>query len=198
MIRTRLIRLAVPSLLLIAVIATAVAVFSLAPTRPSPSSKPVARTTKTIITDVDTPSAAPVAPSPSPVAVVAKEGSHIKVPELGIDLEIVQGDGINAPLYNAAHYPSLPWPGEGGRSLIYAHARAGMFCPLWGAHVGQEVDVSTTDGRQLKYKITQYFPRWADTDLSILQNVNHEELVMLTCTSWNLSDPRVVVIAEPT
>lgn len=196
MIKSRVVGIAVPVLLLIAVIATAVTVFSLAPQR-APS-KPVAQTTKTIITDVDTPSAAPTMPSPAPVAVVAKEGSHIKVPELGIDLEIVQGDGINAPLYKAAHYPSLPWPGEGGRSLIYAHARVGMFGPLWAAHVGQEVDVTTTDGHQLKYTITQYFPRWPDTDLSILQNVNHEELVLLTCTSWNLSDPRVVAIATPT
>ena len=197
MIRIRLFRFAVPTLLLVAIIATAVAVFSLAPSTQQDPTKPVARTTRTIITDVDTPTAAPVMPSPARAAVVAKEGSHIKMPDLGIDLEIVQGDGVNAPLYKAAHYPSLPWPGEGGRSLIYAHARVGMFGPLWGAHVGQTVEVDTADGHQLKYTITQYFPRWPDTDLSILQNVNHEELVLLTCTSWNVSDPRVVAIAEP-
>lgn len=72
-----------------------------------------------------------------------------------------------------------------------------MFGSLWSAHVGQRVEVDTTDGHQLNYTITQYFPRWPDTDLSILQNVNHEEIVLLTCTSWNLSDPRVVAIAEP-
>lgn len=197
--RSRLVGIAVPVLLLIAVIATAVAVFSLAPQRSTAPSKPVAQSTKTIITDVDVPSAPsmPTVPPALPATVVAKEGSHVKVPDLGIDLEIVQGDGINAPLYKAAHYPSLPWPGEGGRSLLYAHARVGMFGPLWGAHVGEAVEVDTTDGKQLKYTITQYFPRWPDTDLSILQNVNHEELVLLTCTSWNTSDPRVVAIAEP-
>lgn len=195
MIRARLFRIVVPALLLVAVIATAVAVFSLAPKQPG-ATRPVAET-RPIIADTDLPTAVPALAPPTAAAVVAKEGSHIKVPDLGIDLEIVQGDGVNAPLYKAAHYPTLPWPGEGGRSLIYAHARVGMFGPLWGAHVGQEVDVSTADGRQLKYKITQYFPRWPDTDLSILQNVNHEEIVLLTCTSWNVTDPRVVAIAEP-
>lgn len=53
--------------------------------------------------------------------------------------------------FPAEQIPDLALAWQGGRSLIYAHARVGMFGPLWGAHVGQEVDVAMTDGHQLKY-----------------------------------------------
>jgi LPXTG-site transpeptidase (sortase) family protein len=148
---------------------------------------------------IDAPAPSPsIAAAPEPSPAVATEGLRIKVPALSIDLEIIQGDGVNAPLYKAAHYPTLPWPGQGGRSLIYAHARPGMFGPLFGARVGQEVDIAEPNGTVLRYTIDKYYPSWPVTNLSILDNVNHEELVLLTCTSWNPSDPRIVAVAEPT
>ena len=147
---------------------------------------------------IDAPAPSPsVAAAPQQSPPVATEGLRVKVPALGIDLEIIQGDGVNAPLYKAAHYPTLPWPGQGGRSLIYAHARPGMFGPLFGGRVGQEVDIAEPNGTVLRYTIDKYYPSWPVTNLSILNNVSHEELVLLTCTSWNPSDPRIVAVAEP-
>ena len=59
----------------------------------------------------------------------APKDERIKFLDLAIDLPVVEGDGYNAPLNKAAHFPGLPWPGQGGRSVLYAHARPGMFAP---------------------------------------------------------------------
>ena len=135
--------------------------------------------------------------SPPPAPSDLHQGFRVQVPSLGIDLAIVEGDGVTAPLNLAAHYPGMKWPGEGGRSLIYAHGRVGMFGPLFRAHAGQEVVVPRQDAPPLKYVITSVDDKWPATDLSVLQPTGHEEMVLLTCTTYNPSDPRIVVFAEP-
>lgn len=133
---------------------------------------------------------------PTPAGETA--GYRVKMPEIGIDLPVVHGDGWSVALYQAALYPGMKEPGQGGRSLLYAHAQTGMFGPLLGhGAVGQKVDVQRDNAATLHYKIQQYLPKWPSSDTSILQPVTHEELVLLTCTTYNANDPRVVAIAEP-
>lgn len=134
---------------------------------------------------------------PSPVSGGPADGTRIKVPELGIDLPVVPGDGVNAPLYKAATYPGLKLPGQGGRSMVYAHARTGMFGPLFQAHTGQAVEIDRPDGKVLKYVIREYYPSWSSLDLRWLRPADHEELVLVTCTTYNINDPRVIAVAEP-
>src|SRR5438270_5435107 len=64
---------------------------------------------------------------------VSPDGWVIRIPQLNVVLPIIQGDGQSVPYYKAAHYPTSAWPGDGGRSFIYAHAQYGppvMFGPL--------------------------------------------------------------------
>ena len=61
------------------------------------------------------------------------------IERLGIDLTIVEGDGIDAPIGKAAHYPGTGWPGGGTNIYIYGHAQEGMFLSLWDAKKGDEV-----------------------------------------------------------
>ena len=136
-------------------------------------------------------------PSPSPSPTAGPTGLRIKVTELGINLPLVEGDGYNAPLYKAAHYPGTSWPGGGGRTVIYAHARVGMFGPLFGARVGEHIEITAPDGSVRKYVITQYFARWPVTDLSWLRPGDHEQVVLVTCTTYNYNDPRIIVVGEP-
>ncbi len=161
------------------------------------------------------PSHAPVAvrPTPSPpapahiidlpqVIPTAKPGAdpavRIQVPELNIDLQVVPGDGVNAPYYKAAEYPApLKLPGQGGRSMIYAHAQPGMFGPLFNGKVGQHVDVTLAGGRQLHYVIREYYAHWPVTDLRWFEPGDHEQLLLVTCTTYNPNDPRIVAVAEP-
>src|SRR5205807_9331021 len=112
--------------------------------------------------------AVPTLPPP-----VSHDGLRIRLPQLGIDLPIVEGDGYNAPLYKAVQYPGTAWPGEGGRSVIYAHARAGMFGPLFGAGVGMHIEITGPTGVVQRYVVTQYFSRWPVTDLRWLRPGDH-------------------------
>ena len=123
------------------------------------------------------------------------------MPSLKIDLPLVQGDGLNVPYYKAAHYPTMPWPGQGQRSFLYAHAQYGppiMFGPLLdhGA-TGIDVYVDRPGSSELHYVIEQFYPAWPISDTKWLQPADHEELILMTCTSWNSWDPRVIAVAEP-
>jgi LPXTG-site transpeptidase (sortase) family protein len=126
-----------------------------------------------------------------------RPGYHVKSAELGIDLPIVEGDGWTVPYDKAAHYPGMKWPGDNGRSMIYAHALSGMFGPLFHASVGQHVDVERAGKPTLHYVIRQYFPHWSPSDLTYTRPLGREELVLLTCTTYNANDPRILVVAEP-
>ena len=134
-------------------------------------------------------------------APVSLDGWKIRLPSLNIDLPLVQGDGLNVPYYKAAHYPTMPWPGEGKRSFVYAHAQYGppiMFGPLLD-HGGTGIDVYVTrpGNSEMHYVIQQYYPAWPISDTRWLQASDHEELILMTCTSWNSADPRVIAVAEP-
>ena len=134
---------------------------------------------------------------PAPASRTSHDNLRVKVPELNIDLPIIEGDGWNAPSYQAAHYPGLAWPGEGDRSVLYAHAQPGMFGPLFGGRVGQHVDVLRADGTSLHYVVTEYYARWPNTDTRWLKESGHEELILVTCTTYNPQDPRIIAVAEP-
>lgn len=136
------------------------------------------------------------APLPSPTS-AAVDGMRIQVPELGIDLPVVSGDGVNAPLYKAVLDPFLAQPGSGSRSMIYAHARNGMFGPLFRTRLGERVVIRRPGQPDLTYVITNYYPHWPVNDLSPLQPLAKEQLVLVTCTTYNLNDPRQVVYASP-
>lgn len=149
------------------------------------------------------PSPAPIiSPLPSPSATPASatnppDGMRIKLPELQVDLPVVAGNGVDAPLYKAVLYPKLQLPGSGNRSLIYAHARTGMFGPLFHAKVGQHIEIDSPGAQPLRYVITEYYPHWSSTDLRWLAPLKQEQLVLVTCTTYNLNDPRIIVVAQP-
>jgi LPXTG-site transpeptidase (sortase) family protein len=145
------------------------------------------------------PAARIIDPSAFPSDSSADVGMRVKEQELGISLPVVEGDGWTVPLFKAAHYPGMKLPGQGGRSMLYAHAQSGMFGPLLapGAKVGQHVEVDRQGQPALKYLVSQVFPKWAPSDLRWVQPGDHEQLVLLTCTSYNANDPRVIVVAEP-
>jgi sortase (surface protein transpeptidase) len=141
----------------IALVGAAIYLFSRAPTS-TPRSTQI----------LPTPSAAPS----TSMRVVSKD--------LNIDLAIVEGDGWSVPYNRAAHYPGMKLPGESGRSMLYAHALAGMFGPLTRARVGQEVDILRSDQPTLRYVIKQLFTRWPPNDLTYTKPADHEVLVLLT------------------
>ncbi len=141
------------------------------------------------------PTASSVPASPSPVG--ASVANRIRIPRLGIDLPVIEGDGIEAPLDSAAHFPGTAWPGAGSNVYIYAHARDGLFIKLWDARVGDEVLLDTVDGRTVTYIVDEIRPRTPWNALELLEPTEREQLTLQTSTSYTATAPRFVVIALP-
>ena len=168
------------------------------------------------VAPVAVPSASAVA-SASPVAALSSaspspevqtigpipSGYRIEVPRLGIDLPIAEGDierdvvVQQTPENFAFHFPGTAIPGTIGNSYIYAHARRGMFLSLWNARVGDEVKITTPNGGELKFVVTEVHPRVPPEDTSWIQPSDDERLTLQTSTGPNRDDPRFVVIAAP-
>ncbi len=145
-----------------------------------------------------------VAPTPVPTIGPIPDGYRIKLPRLGIDLPIAEGDLYRdtveqqTPENFAFHFPGTALPGVVGNSYIYAHARRGMFLSLWNARVGDQVSITTPGGVELKFVVTEVHPRVPPADTSWLQPSGDERLTLQTSTGPNPQDPRFVVVAAPT
>jgi LPXTG-site transpeptidase (sortase) family protein len=133
-----------------------------------------------------------IAEDPLPVL----PATRVSVPRLGIDLPIVEGDGVSVPEDAAAHYPGTAWPDQGSNMYVYAHAREGRFLELWDVRTGDIVDVDKADGEIAQYRVSQVLPLVAYDDLDMLAPTDHEILTLQTCLSYDETAPRFVVIAE--
>jgi LPXTG-site transpeptidase (sortase) family protein len=158
---------------------------------PSPAAVATARPTPSSTLPAVNPT---TTPSPTPESIVAR---RIRVPRLGIDLRVVEGDGIDAPMRKAAHYPGTAWPGGGSNIFIYAHAQAGMFLALWDARPGDEILLDLADGTTRGYVVTEVLPRVAWNALEYLDPTPTERLTLQTSTSYTPTAPRFIVLAEP-
>jgi hypothetical protein len=102
-------------------------------------------------------------PSATPAA--RAMATRVVVPALGIDLPVVKGNA-GYPYCNVAMYLSdLGQPGEGRATYLYAHARDGMFGPIYQLAIQQHnakkmlgmiVQVYTSDNRLYLYEIREY------------------------------------------
>jgi LPXTG-site transpeptidase (sortase) family protein len=132
--------------------------------------------------------------SPGPAGNVAV---RVVIPRLGIDLPIVEGDGMAAPMGEAAHFPGTAWPDAHSNTYIYAHAQEGMFLPLWNAKVGDEVRLTLRDSQQRCFRVSEVIPKVPWNDTSYLLPTPDERLTLQTSTSYTPTAPRFVVIALP-
>jgi sortase A len=123
--------------------------------------------------------------------------ARISVPRLGIDLPIVEGDGLDAPMHRAAHYPGTAWPRGGSNIYLYGHAREGMFLSLWDAQVGDEIVLDLVDGTARIYEVTRIDPAVPWDAMEVLDPTAYEQLTLQTCTGENHTDPRFLVFASP-
>jgi hypothetical protein len=150
-----------------------------------------------------------VAPSTDPNRVATR----IVIEALGIDLPIVVQPNSGYPWCNVAMYidnPLLGQPGGGRSVYLYAHARDGMFGPLYeritlgrsgGAKslIGMPVLVYTSDDHVYEYAITKIHPR-VPADTHFLDRpfaVTTETLWLQTSTGHGGDLPKLQVEALP-
>ena len=148
--------------------------------------------------DAGSPAASPsIAPPGSPAVGAGIRANRIKIARLGIDLAVVEGDGVDTPIGKAAHYPGTAWPGGGSNIYIYGHARVGMFLPLWQIHIGDTVEMDLVNGTSRTYVVTKILPKVPYDAVSYLAPTPTEQLTLQTCTSYYPPAPRFIVIAVP-
>jgi len=110
-------------------------------------------------------SGSPVPSGPPGAAVTTR----VVIPALRIDLPVVAAPNAY-PFCNVAMYvtdPRLGQPGEGKATYIFAHARDGMFGPIYNLvmqqhapdkMLGMIVQVYTSDDKLYLYEITAVYP----------------------------------------
>ena len=169
-------------------------------THPSPQSAPAAVATASVSAAV--PSTATPSASATPVPPIPL-GYRIQIPRLGIDLPIQEGDiardtvDLQTPEGWAFHLPGTAIPGSGANSYLYAHARRGMFITLWNAAIGDEIWISTPDGKRLRYVVNEIHPRVPPEEVSWAVMTPPDRLTLQTSTGPNPGDPRFIVVALP-
>jgi LPXTG-site transpeptidase (sortase) family protein len=139
---------------------------------------------------------------PAPTAPEAAFGqpapaTSIRLDRLGIDVPLVEGDGVTVPDQAAAHYPGTAWPGQGSNTYLYGHAREGHFLELWGVRTGDRIEMDMADGSTASYSVTEIHPVVEWDALEYLQPTSSERLTLQTCLSYDDTAPRFIVIAEP-
>ena len=135
---------------------------------PSPTTIAVAPT-PTIPLPTFPPASGPPRPSASPTPVVDRFATRVVIPALDIDLPVIKPTGgpTAYPQCNVAMYledSRLYQPGQGGATYLYAHARDGMFGPIYERAIlkrnggpnsmkGMMVEVYTSDDLLFAYEI---------------------------------------------
>ena len=144
-------------------------------------------------------------PNPNRVA------TRVVVEALGIDLPIVKprGGASAYPLCNVAMYlvdPRLGQPGGNKATYLYAHARDGMFGPIYDRAIrklhggpksmlGMIVQVYTNDDVLHEYQITKVLLHQLTLDTPLA--ATHDQLWLQTSEGPKGTPGKTQVIAEP-
>ncbi len=148
--------------------------------------------------DPDASASPPASPGTRAVA------TRVRIPALKIDLPVIEGPP-GYPLCNVAMFiRELAQPGEAGATYLYAHARDGMFGPIYeraivkrqgGKMRGMIVQVYTSDDRLYLYEITEV--RLHQTDLSDAIEATDEQLWLQTSEGPQGTPGKTQLIAMP-
>lgn len=122
--------------------------------------------------------------------------SSLRLERLGMDLPVVEGDGVTVPEGAAARFPGTAWPGAGSNTFLYGHARDDAFGPLWFVRRGDRLELDLADGTTALYEVTDIDPVVPWNDLSHLAPTDTERITLQTCLTYEPTAPRLVVIAE--
>lgn len=128
--------------------------------------------------------------------------SHVRVPRIGIDTDIVstgfsQGQW-DVPRYTAASYwPISGYPGTSGNIVVAGHVGYDgiIFNQLPNATVGDEIYVSSGGGehRYIVYEVLTLLPQ----ETWVMNPTSDEMLTLITCVPIGVYTHRLVIRAYP-
>ncbi|MBI2611215.1 sortase [Candidatus Gottesmanbacteria bacterium] len=123
---------------------------------------------------------------------------RIVIPDLAIDLPIVMAKIINGywelSETTASHGMGSANPGEIGNTVIFAHAREGLFLPLRNIKKDQSIYVLTPNN-WLRYKVEEIKEVTSDK-IEVIAPSQDERLTLFTCSGF-LDSKRLIVVARP-
>ena len=153
------------------------------------------------------PASGSTSPSPSEPAPADRVATRVVIPALKIDLPVVKpvGGAGAYPQCNVAMYlTDLHQPGQGMATYIYAHARDGMFGPIWNLAIrlakpqkllGLVVEVYTSDDQRFIYEVKDV--KLHQRTLDDVGQSGSEELWLQTSEGPNASYPKTQLLALP-
>jgi len=190
------------------------------PTIPDATSPPPAPSASPL------PSRSPVtaAPTPTPSPVPANwVAVQIEVASVGLNARVKQattGAQNDFPPHDAAYIlRGGSQPGRGTNSYIFGHAELYLFKRLWNVQLGAEVKILMSDGKVLRYRVTEIHPNISCPDSraapdpspplalrlapsgcpgqSWTQATDHERLTLQTSQGYNRNYGELVIVALP-
>jgi sortase (surface protein transpeptidase) len=156
--------------------------------QPSPTTVAAVPTPTIALPTFTTSSASP--PTASPTPFVDRVATRVRIPSLDIDLPVIKPSDVpnEYPKCDVAMYiKELHQPGQGGATYLYAHARPGMFGPIYNlaivrkkpnSMIGMFVEVFTSDNMRFTYQVNDV--RLDQRDLNDASNAPGEELWLQT------------------
>jgi sortase A len=123
---------------------------------------------------------------------------RIRIPDIGVSEVFVQGTGTSDLTKGAGHYPATPLPGERGTVAIAGH-RTTYGAPFRkvdkldpGDRIELRMPYGDFDYRVERTKIV------APTELSVIERVDHDRLVLSACHPLYSAAQRIIVFARLT
>lgn len=130
---------------------------------------------------------------------VARPGSLVgmlDVPRLRMSLPVIEGDDSRTLKASVGHLPDTPMPWQPGNSAMAGH-RDGLFRPLKGVAVGDEITFRTTS-ETIHYRVTAT-TIVKPNDVGVLAPRARDALTLITCYPFSFvgeAPQRFIVHAE--
>lgn len=121
----------------------------------------------------------------------------IRIPSIGLEMPILQGDSFEKMLYGACTVLPKQTMSKGNYTLAAHNAGVDglMFSSLGNVAVGETITLQDRSGHVYNYKVKEQ--RHVDmTDTSILNLTRKPTLTLITCDKATKTTGRIVVIAE--
>ena len=121
---------------------------------------------------------------------------RIEIPAIGVEDYVVEGTDLGNLRKGPGHYPETPLPGEHGTAAIAGHRTTygAPFRRIDELHRGQEIAVDMPYGRYV-YRVERT-KIVVPTDLSVLDRVGYDRLVLSACHPLYSAAQRVVVFSK--
>jgi sortase A len=122
--------------------------------------------------------------------------ARIELPSIGISEYVVEGTDVASLRKGPGHYPETPLPGDPGTTAIAGHRTTygAPFRRIDQLQRGEPINVDMPDGRFV-YRVER--TRIVDDqDLSVLDEVGYQRLVLSACHPLYSAAQRIIVFAR--